>query len=97
MENKRLCNVAEPKLPSDVASIQSVRNIIHQHVPKIQGNNEMILALQSFYQNQKEADHQDIKMLKELITKNSSMISNLDAQLNTLEQRFNSFHNESKS
>ncbi len=104
MENRRLCNVAKSLNWNDAASVESVHHIVQKAVKSensktqflIQDNTTKIQALNSKVDNISNYSESHQKALQELITKNALMISALDTQLTTLNQRIAQLKDESQ-
>ncbi|XP_024938315.1 uncharacterized protein LOC112493984 [Cephus cinctus] len=96
IDNKRLCNVANPEELNDAVTLNLMKTVLKQEIDtvlrktaemrnEIDNNNLMIRALDSTVKDALNRLEADIKTAQDLTIRNSEIISQLDARLNALE------------
>lgn len=97
MDNKRLCNVADPTEQNDAVSVHVMQSAIQQEIRllypitsalrKIVDDHDIIIqGLQTEFTAQLKKHRIDIETVQDLSTKNSQFIVSLDERLRTLER-----------
>lgn len=96
INNKKLCNLAEPTAESDAVNLKTMKNRIQQEVQtiypittrlltKIDENKTIINSLTSEFYNKREHMHNTFEEVQKHVIQNSLLITQLDERLKTLE------------
>lgn len=97
IDNKRLCNVANPTEQNDAVTVQVMQSAVQQEIrlvyqitsslrSNVDDHDTMIYALQSELANKLKKQVIDFETVQELITRNSELITHLDDRLRAFER-----------
>lgn len=100
MNNKRLCNVGEPKEINDATSIKVARSIVKEETHALYQITKslrdecdnislLINSVQSTFENHQRTYRLDIDSIQTLATRNVESIQQLDSKLSTLDKTCN--------
>lgn len=106
IDNKRLCNVADPIEQNDAVTVRVMQSAVQQEIRllyeitsslrnSVDDHDTIMQALQSNFDDKLKKQYIDFENVQELITRNSQLIAHLEDRLRTLE-RFNA-NEENKS
>lgn len=90
LQNKRLCNVANPEQQNDAATLNILHRKLHTSVKILRkemndSNLMLVQGLEVTIQDMFKTLSIDLKTLQDLVIRNSKAISDLDTRLNAIE------------
>lgn len=107
IDNKRLCNLADPVEQNDAVSLKVMQNVIQQEIrllyqvtssmrSSIDDHDIMIRSLESDYKSHLQQQRINHETLQDLAIHNSQLIAHLDETLKTLERVFRTASEDNK-